>query len=77
MAFESESNELPSQVQLHFLDSGVVGTALPDRKRLDKAKVQLRSAATGIRDGEFAAKPDVVTCGYCPYRQICGSSAAR
>jgi DNA helicase-2/ATP-dependent DNA helicase PcrA len=77
MAFESESNQLPSQVQLHFLDSGLVGTASPDPKRLMKAKAELKSAATGIREGEFEAKPDVVTCGYCPYRQICGSSAAR
>jgi DNA helicase-2/ATP-dependent DNA helicase PcrA len=76
MAFESENGSLPDRVQLHFLDSGVVGTAAPDRKRLDKAKSQLKSAAIGIRDGRFHPKPDAVSCGYCPYRQICGSSAA-
>ena len=76
MAFESETGSLPAQMQLHFLDSGVVGTASPDRKRLDKARSQLKSAAIGIRDGQFQPKPDAVTCGYCPYRQICGSSAA-
>lgn len=76
MAFESENGVLPSRVQLHFLETGVVGTASPDPKRLDKAKSQLRSAAAGIRDGKFQPKPDAMTCGFCPYRQICGSSAA-
>ena len=58
------------------LESGVVGTATPDQKRLDKAKNQLKQAAIGIRDAQFPPKPDAMTCGYCPYRQICGSSAA-
>ena len=76
MAYESENGALPSSVRLHFLESGVVGSAAPDEKRLAKAKGQLKAAALGIREQRFAPKPDARTCGYCPYRQICSSSAA-
>ena len=76
MAHEAETGEPPVEVQLHFLDTGVVGSAEPDPARLSKARLKLRAAAQGIRQNEFAAKPGAVTCGYCPFRRICASSAA-
>jgi DNA helicase-2/ATP-dependent DNA helicase PcrA len=76
MAYQAEHGTLPSEVRLHFLDSGVVGTAIPDEKRQEKAKAQLKAAASGIREQKFQPRPDAVSCGYCPYRQVCGSSAA-
>jgi len=76
MAHEAETGSLPHQVQLHFLDSGVVGTATPDTARLEKARVKLKNAASGVRDQKFEARPSAMTCGYCPFRQICPSSAA-
>ena len=76
MAHEAEHGELPHEVQLHFLDSRVVGAARPDAVRLDKTRDKLRSASTGIRAGSFEPRPSAITCGYCPFRQICSSSAA-
>ncbi len=76
MAHEAETGVLPHQVQLHFLDSGVIGRAMPDPARMDKARTKLRLAADGIRSGRFDAKPELIACGYCPFRQICPSSAA-
>lgn len=76
LAHEAEWGSLPHEMRLHFLDSGVVGSAKPDRPRLDKARAKLRSAAAGIRNGSFEPHPNPVTCGYCPFRQICPSSAA-
>lgn len=76
LAHEAETRALPHQVQLYFLDSGVVGRATPDPARLDKARSKLRLAADGIRNGRFDPKPDPIACGYCPFRQICPSSAA-
>ncbi len=76
LAWEAETGQLPKQMELHFLDSGVVGRVTPEPKRLDRARRILAQAADGIRAGDFAAKPDMVGCGYCPYREICPSSAA-
>jgi len=76
LAWEAETGQLPRRMELHFLDSGVVGSVLPDPRRLDRARRILAQAATGIRTGSFPARPDMVACGYCPYREICPSSAA-
>jgi len=76
LAHEAEWGSLPHEVRLHFLDSGVVGAARPEDVRLDKARAKLRSAAAGIRNGEFEPRPNPVSCGYCPFRQVCSASAA-
>lgn len=76
LAHEAERGSLPREVRLHFLDSGVVGAARPDQGRLAKARAKLRSAAEGIRDSRFEPRPSPVACGYCPFRQVCPSSAA-
>ncbi|HVM30579.1 MAG TPA: ATP-dependent DNA helicase [Candidatus Limnocylindrales bacterium] len=76
LAHEHETGQLPSEVRLHFLDSGTVGRAVPDPDRLARARERMAAAAAGIRGGEFKAKPNPVACGYCPFRQICSSSAA-
>ncbi|MEO7118629.1 MAG: PD-(D/E)XK nuclease family protein, partial [Candidatus Limnocylindrales bacterium] len=76
LAHEAETGALPAAVQLHFLESGVVGRAVPDGTRLEKARARIRQAGRGIRAGAFEARPDHVACGYCPFREICPSSAA-
>lgn len=76
LAHEQRSGKLPRAMQLHFLESGLVGESTPEPARLDKARDQLRSAIAGIAAADFVAKPNPVACGYCPFRQICASSAA-
>ena len=77
MAYEATSGRLPDAVQLHFLDSGVVGRVVVDPKRVAKARDRIASAAGAIRRGDFAATPSRMACGYCPFREICPSSVAR
>jgi DNA helicase-2/ATP-dependent DNA helicase PcrA len=76
LAHEAASGSLPAAVQLHFLDSGVVGRAPLEPRRLEEARRKVRAAADGIRAGRFVARPDQIGCSYCPYRDICPSSAA-
>jgi DNA helicase-2/ATP-dependent DNA helicase PcrA len=76
LAHGAETGTPPAAVQLHFLDSGVVGRATLDEKRLTKARDRVSEAASGIRAGRFDATPDVVACGYCPFRDICSDRAA-
>ena len=77
MAYEAMSGRLPDAVQLHFLDSGLVGRALPDAGRLERARGQIASAAAGIRARDYTPTPTTMACTYCPFREICPSSAVR
>jgi ATP-dependent DNA helicase UvrD/PcrA len=76
LATQAETGAVPAELRLHFLDSGLVGHTAVDLARLDKARGILADAADGIRREEFAAKPNPVACGYCPYRTVCSASAA-
>jgi DNA helicase-2/ATP-dependent DNA helicase PcrA len=77
MAYEAMTGRLPEAVQLHFLDSGLVGRADVDPARLAKARATIAKVAAGIRAREYTPTPDTMTCTYCPFRDICPSSAAR
>jgi DNA helicase II / ATP-dependent DNA helicase PcrA len=77
MAYEAMTGRLPDAVQLHFLDSGLVGRAEVDPKRLDKAREKIAGAAAGIRARDYTPKPGTLACSYCPFRDICPSSVAR
>ena len=76
LAYQAETGALPAQVQLHFLTSGTIGAVTPDPARLERARARLTGAAGGIRRGAFEPTPDPVTCGGCPFREICPASAA-
>jgi DNA helicase-2/ATP-dependent DNA helicase PcrA len=76
MGYEALTGRLPDYLQLHFLDSGLVGRAEVDQKRLAKARQKIATAAAGMRQRDYTPKPDRMTCTYCPYREICPSSVA-
>jgi DNA helicase-2/ATP-dependent DNA helicase PcrA len=77
MAFQAESGRLPDALQLWFLESGLVGRVEVEEKRLEKARASIRQAAAGIRALNFDATPEYIACGYCAFRDICPSSAAK
>jgi ATP-dependent DNA helicase UvrD/PcrA len=76
MGYEAMTGRLPDQVALHFLDSGLVGRVDVDPKRIAKARGQIATAAAGIRAARFDPTPDPMACSWCPFRDICPSSAA-
>jgi DNA helicase-2/ATP-dependent DNA helicase PcrA len=76
LAHEAVSGAPPVRVQLRFLDSDTVGGAELTPARLDRARKTVARAGEGIRRGDFAPKPDLVACGFCPFRDICPASAA-
>jgi DNA helicase-2/ATP-dependent DNA helicase PcrA len=77
MGYEAMTGRLPDAVALHFLDSGLTGTAPVDRKRVEKARATIRTAAAGIRARDFRARPDYLSCSFCAFREICPSSVVR
>ncbi|HEY4945087.1 MAG TPA: ATP-dependent DNA helicase [Candidatus Limnocylindrales bacterium] len=77
MAWQAETGRLPDAVALHFLDSGLVGTAEVDAPRIERGIADIRAAATGIRAGAFEARPSYSACSWCAFRSVCPSSVAR
>jgi DNA helicase-2/ATP-dependent DNA helicase PcrA len=76
MGYEAMTGRLPDRLQLHFLDSGLVGRVDVDPRRLAKARRTIATVTAGIRAREYTATPSRMTCSYCPFRAICPSSAA-
>jgi RecB family exonuclease len=76
MAYEAMTGRLPDAVQLHFLDSGLVGRAEVEPGRLEKARGKIATAAAGIRARDYTPRPTAMNCTYCPFRDICPSSVA-
>jgi len=76
MAYEAMTGRLPDAVQLHFLDSGLVGRAEVEPGRLEKARGRIAGAAAGIRARDYTPRPSALNCSYCPFRDICPSSVA-
>jgi DNA helicase-2/ATP-dependent DNA helicase PcrA len=76
MAYEAVAGRLPDAVQLHFLDTGVVGRAEVDARRLARGRERIAVAAAGIRAGDETPRPITSACGYCPFRSICPASVA-
>jgi DNA helicase-2/ATP-dependent DNA helicase PcrA len=74
MGWEALTGRLPDALQLHFLDSGVTGRADVDVRRLERARLRIETAASGIRRGDFEPTPSPAACGWCPFRQICPAS---
>ncbi|MGI8872350.1 MAG: ATP-dependent helicase [Candidatus Limnocylindria bacterium] len=75
LAYEAQHGSLPDEVNLHFLDSGLVGRSQPTEQRLARAQDKLLAAADGIRAGRFDATPSGLKCGFCPFREICPDSS--
>jgi DNA helicase-2/ATP-dependent DNA helicase PcrA len=77
MGYEAMTGRLPDVVQLQFLETGIIGRATVDEKRLAKGRERIALAAEGIRARAFEPTPSVLACTYCPYRDICPASAVR
>jgi DNA helicase-2/ATP-dependent DNA helicase PcrA len=77
LAWQALSGRLPDRVGLYFLETGVAVTVPVEVRRLQAAREKIRQAAAGIRAATFDPRPDPVTCGFCPYREICPASALR
>ena len=79
LAQHEMTGRLPAGVELHFLESGLVGrhTPTPTEPDLAKAREAIAASARGIRRRAFEATPEYQACRYCPYNQICPSTATR
>src|SRR6266446_1839053 len=77
LAQHEMTGRLPARVELHFLESGLAGRHTPTLDDLAIAREAIQEAARGIRQREFEATPEYQACRYCPYNQICPSTATQ
>jgi DNA helicase-2/ATP-dependent DNA helicase PcrA len=71
LAYQKQYRKLPDGVELHFLESGRVGRAKKTEEDLEKTAALIRKVASGIRTGDFSARPSYMACRYCAYQNIC------
>jgi DNA helicase-2/ATP-dependent DNA helicase PcrA len=77
LAQREMTGQPPAAVELRFLESGLVGRHRPTAEDLALAREAIEVAAAGIRARRFEATPSYQVCRYCPYNQICPSTATR
>ena len=77
LAYAQMCNRNPDAVQLHFLESGLVGSARKTMADLEETQATIEAVARGIRARTFTATPGYIQCGYCAFREICPSTAYR
>jgi DNA helicase-2/ATP-dependent DNA helicase PcrA len=77
LAQERLTGRLPARVELRFLESGLTGVHRPTARDLAAAEAAVEATAAGLRARRFTATPGYQACRYCPYNQICPSTATR
>ena len=71
LAYRYKSGKLPNRVELHFLESGLVGSSVVKEKDLEKIISKIEEVSAGIRKENFSATPTYMACRYCAYNQVC------
>ena len=77
LAWREMTGALPQRVELHFIESRVVGRHVPTAADAEEAVTAVKRVAAGIRARRFEATPSPHTCRYCAYNQICPFTATR
>ncbi len=72
LAYEQLFKAMPVALELRFLTPAIlIGRVTPTQKMLESARNDIRTAAEGIRLGDFPADPTYRACQYCAYAAIC------
>ncbi len=73
MAYARKWERLPDRIELHFIESGLVGSAGVSDKMLEKVEEVVSRTAEGIRRRDYTPRPSYQSCKYCAYTEICPS----
>ncbi|MFQ6066375.1 MAG: ATP-dependent helicase, partial [bacterium] len=77
LAYQKIYGKIPDRVQLHFLESGLVGTASLTEHDLNQTVEKIDTAAAGIRTRRYEANPAYLACRYCAYEKVCPYTAVK
>jgi DNA helicase-2/ATP-dependent DNA helicase PcrA len=71
LAYREQHGKMPDRLELHFLESGRIGRTQKTDRDLEKTAELIQKVASGIKAGDFAARPSYMACRYCAYQDIC------
>jgi DNA helicase-2/ATP-dependent DNA helicase PcrA len=71
LAWHTLHGQIPTRVELRFLETDVIGQARFTPQDLERAKTLLQEAAQGIRAHDFHAQPQEFACRWCAFQSIC------
>ncbi len=74
LAYRQMFGQIPTRVELYFLESGLSGVAQKSPEEIEATVEIIKEVAIGIRARDFTAKPGYMACGYCAFREICPSA---
>jgi DNA helicase-2/ATP-dependent DNA helicase PcrA len=77
LAYKNIFGQLPRRLELHFLESGLVGRDEKEEEDLDEVKEKIKQVSSGLRKLKFSATPGLMVCTYCAYNQICPFATIR
>ncbi|NOZ55880.1 MAG: UvrD-helicase domain-containing protein [Calditrichaeota bacterium] len=77
IAYERLYGRMPDVLELHFVDTGLVGKTEPKPRKIEKTLEEIEQAAEGIRNREFSPTPSEWDCRYCPYNRICPATETK
>ena len=75
LAWQKKYGRLPDFLELFFLESGLVGSITINVAGTKEAWEEIKKVGNGIREAGYRASPSYRACSYCPYNEICPSSA--
>ncbi len=74
LAYRQMYSQIPTRVELHFLESGLIGATQETEEEIEKTAEIIKEVAAGLRARDYTAKPSYMACGYCAFREICPSA---
>ena len=77
LAYQKIYGKIPDRVELHFLESGLIGSAGLSEDDLNRTVKKIDKAAAGIRVRLYEAKPAYLACRYCAYEKVCPYTAGK
>ncbi len=75
LVWKERFGKLPDRVELNFLETGLLGSAVKEEKDISKTWEKIKRVDEGIRKANFIPTPGYQACSFCPYDEICPAAA--
>ncbi|MFH0839383.1 MAG: ATP-dependent DNA helicase [Candidatus Omnitrophota bacterium] len=76
LAYKEKFGKIPDAVELHFIESGMVGVSERTGEDIEEAIQKIKEVSRGIRKQDFSPGPRYLACRYCAFSKICPHTAS-